>query len=160
MKRRKIDTRTISERRPSLTLKENAGAVLFAKSLERFANEYLRAAMRVSVSGHSTGVISVSLENAAYMLRLFVEYGGCDAVLDADITINEHITIDVRFPLGLPKMEELAYIAKAARSAGFFFEVRENRIICRAGITDHGRVPVYSGGEDKFYSYLKDMFFL
>ena len=159
MRRRKIDTRTISPRRPSLTLKENVSAYLFAQSLARFADEYLRAAMKLSVTGTSHGVISVSLEDTAYMLRLMVEYGGETSVLETSLNIDGRLTLDTHFPSGLPSIEDLSLIAKAARVAGFFFEVRSSRVICRAKITMTGKAAVYANSLDRFYTCLIDMFF-
>lgn len=159
MRRRKIDTRTISPRRPSLTLKENVSAYIFANSLERFASEYLRAAIKLTVTGSSHGVINLSLEDTAYMLRLMVEYGGETSVLETRMNIGEHLTLDTYFPSGLPCIDDLSIIAKAARTAGFFFEVRTSRIICRARITMTGKVSVYARSLDSFYSCLIDMFF-
>lgn len=159
MRRRKIDTRTISPRRPSLTLKENVNAYIFANSLERFTSEYLRAAIKLSVTGTSYGVINVSLEDTAYMLRLMVEYGGETSVLETSLNIDGHMTLDTYFPHGLPSIEDLSLIAKAARAAGFFFEVRGSRLICRTKITVTGRVPVYANSSDRIYLCLIDIFF-
>lgn len=115
--------------------------------------------MTVSTTGMSSGIVFMSLEDTAYMLRLMVEYGGETSVLKTHITMDEHLTIDTYFPNGLPDIESLSMIARAARTAGFFFEVRGERIICRATITECGRVPIYAGNFDIIFECLGDMFF-
>jgi hypothetical protein len=160
MRRRNIDSRRISARRPELSQKENVSASGFADSLKRFADEYLRGAMKVTIEGSSIETVSISLRDAAYMFRLMVEWGGEDAMTEAHIRICEHMTIDVKFPSGLPSVEQLSDIARAGRVAGFFFDVRADRIIVRAPLEVGKPVAVYASDFDKIINIFEKIFFM
>lgn len=159
MKRRKIDKRTISPRRPDISVTESIDVIRFSRSLKKFADEYLRAALELSVCGEAFGVLNISLADTAYMLRLMVEYGGEDAVLHTTLTVSDIVTIDTDFPMGLPDVSALSVIKAAGSCAGFHFELRENRILFRAKLTRTGRVPVYASDTDKFFDVLYRLFF-
>lgn len=160
MRRQRIDSRRISPRRPDISVKENISAVGFGASLKRFADQYLRGAMTVTLEGASTVLINISLHDAAYMLRLMVEYGGECAVLKTNVTIDSHIRIDTYFPCGLPTIEELSDIARAGRAAGFFFEIRDGRIIMRAPCGLGGTLPVYASNFDRIFTIFESVFFI
>ncbi len=159
MKRTKIDARTISPRRPGVPLTRSIDAWEFTESFKKFADQYLRAALELTVRGDAFGVINVSLGDAAYMLRLMVEHGGERAVLQSVITLGELFTLDTDFPHGLPSIEEMAKIKAAGHAAGFNFELRGSRIIFRAKIEKTGRAPVYANNLDIFLPTLVDIFF-
>ena len=160
MRRRKIDSRRISSRRPTVSIKESTSAVNFADSVKKFADEYLRGALEVERVGTSSAIINLSLRDAAYMLRLMVEYGGEESVLKTTVTIKENFVIDTEFPSGLPSIEELTLIAKAARSAGFFFEIRGNRVIVRAPLSMGSVSTVYANDDYRIVSLFLDVFFI
>ncbi len=159
MKRRKIDTRAISPRRPSLTLTRDIDLFDFTSSLTSFADEYLRAALELTVTGDAFGTLHLSLEDTAYALRLMVEYGGESSVLKSTLTKGELLTLDTLFPDGLPSISDIAKIKAASDSAGFHFELRGNRIILRARIYKTGKIPVYAKDINIFRDILYDMFF-
>ena len=159
MKRRKIDKRAISPRRPDVSITESIDAGVFSRSLKKFADEYLRAALSLTVRGEILGVLNISLADTAYMLRLMVECGGEDAVLQSTLTLSDIVTLDTLFPLGLPEISDISKIKAAGNAAGFHFELRENRIIFRAKLTLTGRLPVYAKENSKFSFILYDIFF-
>ncbi|MBQ7363253.1 MAG: hypothetical protein IJW48_02255 [Clostridia bacterium] len=159
MKRRKIDKRTISPRRPDVSLTRSIDVNMFTHSLKKFADEYLRAALELTVRGKAFGVLNISLADTAYMLRLMVEYGGETSVLKTDITLDAIITLDTYFPCGLPSISDISKIKAAGNAAGFHFELRESRIIFRAKIMQTGRVSIYAGNLDVFFDTLLDIFF-
>ena len=159
MRRKRIDARAISPRRPDVSQTESIDAYLFSHSLKKFADEYLRAALDLTVTGEALGVLNVSLAATAYMLRLTVEYGGEDAVLKSTLSLSDIITLDVSFPMGLPEISEISKIKAAASAAGFHFELRENRILFRTKLTRTGRLPIYATDNRKFFNVLYDIFF-
>ena len=159
MKRRKIDSRTISPRRPDISITRSIEVFEFVTSLKKFADEYLRAALELTVNGQAFGVINVSLYDTAYMLRLMVEYGGETTVLESTLTLGDILTLDTRFPKGTPSISDISKIKAAGNAAGFHFELREARIIFRAKIEKTGRVPVYARDIDIFGPVLREVFF-
>ena len=160
MRRRKIDSRRISPRRPDVTTIQPISSIGFATSLKRFSDEYLRGAMEVEIDGSSASAINISLHEAAYMMRLMVEFGGEESVLKTKITIGEHLRIDTYFPSGCPSIEDMAEIAKAGRAAGFFFEIRDSHIIMKAEIKHGAPTPVYVSDYDAIVDIFVNIFFM
>lgn len=159
MKRKRIDTRAISPRRPDVSVTESIDALLFARSLKKFADEYLRAALELTVTGEALGVLNVSLAATAYMLRLTVECGKEDAVLKSTLTLSDIVTLDTYFPMGLPEISDISKIKAAASAAGFHFELRGDRILFRTKLMRTGRLPIYATESRKFFDVLYDIFF-
>ena len=89
MKRRKIDKLTISPRRPYLDKTNIIVCTSFTRQIQEFCDEYLRAAMKLTITNYPyMEAIRASTDRIGYMLRLMVEYGGEDAVLETKLTIN------------------------------------------------------------------------
>ncbi len=159
MRRRSIDQRKISSRRPDISERVGISANCFAGSLKKFADEYLKSALTLTVEGDTTATLNISLYDAAYMLRLMVEYAKEGSVIKSHITIKDHFRIETDFFCGLPSVEELSSIALAARSAGFFIEIRGDRIIGRAAFDKKNTLPIYSGNFDKVVEIFEKIFF-
>ena len=103
--------------------------------------------------------IRASTDRIGYMLRLMVEYGGEDAVLETKLTINTAFTFDTYFPNGLPKMEDVSKIAAAARDAGFRIEIRGDRIIARMPTVTAPYLPIYAKTDYSIKNRLISIFF-
>lgn len=159
MRRKSIDKRRISSRRPDLSLNQEISASLFAESVETFSADYLKGALTVSVEGASTFPVKVSLHDFAYALRLIVELGGKDALLESKISISKYLSVEVSFPYLLPSINQLTDIARAVRVAGFVFELRDRSIIMRTVLDQTSGLPVFSEDIQDIISIFAKTFF-
>lgn len=116
--------------------------------------------MKLTVRGERFGVLNVSLFDTAYMLRLMVEFGGEDTVLETTLTLGDIFTVDTRFPSGLPNVSDISKIKAAGNIAGFHFELRTDRIIFRTKVERTGRLPVYSTDPERIFNALYETFFI
>lgn len=160
MKRRKIDQYAISPRRPYLDKTDVIVCTSFARQIQQFCDEYLRAAIKLTITEYPCmEAIRASTERIGYMLRLMVEYGGEDSVLETKLTINTAFTFDTYFPNGLPKMEYVSVIAAAAHDAGFSVEIRGKRIIARMSTFPSPFAKLYAKTDTTIIRQLMSIFF-
>lgn len=159
IKRRKIGDRYLSSLRPDIRDKADMNAQELVGALRRFADEYLRSALELTVNGDTAAVANISLEGTAYLLRLLVECGSEASVLRLTLALSEYMTFECEYPSGQPSIDFLSKIAAAGREAGFHFEVRGSRIILRTRLNKTGKLPIYSDNTDKFLNCFKHIFF-
>lgn len=160
MKRTKIGEKDIAPRRPQLGKKDQMNAATFAMDIKFFCDQYLRAAINMHIKKEIfSRNINFDLEKVAYMLRLMVEYGGENSVLESNMRVTYFVTIDTRFPSGLPTMDEIREIAAAARDAGFTLELRGDRLIARASTTLSKTMRLYARSSTRVLEVFHEMFF-
>ena len=158
IKRRKIGDKCLSSLRPDLTDMTDMRASELANVLKRFADEYLRSALELTVEGDTSSVANISLEGTAYLVRLLVECGSEDSVLRLTLTLGEHMTLECEYPDGQPSLDNLSKIAAASREAGFHFEVRGARIILRTRLKQISKLPIYCNNTDEYLEKFKHIF--
>ena len=129
-------------------------------TLTKFTDEYLRGAMSFQAIGNSYDSVTISADHLAYMLRLMVEYGGEESVLEVKLTVDTHLTIEAVFKNTLPELEEMTDIVAAGRKAGFIFDLSGNSMIFRTTITDKSTLSVYALSEKQMLISLYTVFFV
>ena len=153
MRKRKINPQYLR----SITAKdvndEEISVLDFAKSLKRFADEYLGGIMELDVVGSSVGTVSLKLPVVSYLVRLLCECGDSDEVIRATLTISDDITLKVDYEGPCPT-DDVALIVKVARLAGFLVGRSGNTLTFKAKISSSSIMHVYAISQEDFYSVL------
>lgn len=159
MRRRKINGRCLSDKLPARTSKSAVDAEEFSSALEKFADEYLRGAVEITVSGRSQGYASVSAEMTAYMLRTAMENTKDDEVLRIEISLGDNLTLKISYEYD-PDSETVASVIGIARIAGFVAQRCENTITLTSCITDSSTIKIYAISKNEIANHLYEIFFL
>ena len=101
-----------------ITDRERVRAEEFATAMIRVAEEYLRGAVRISLSGESIGYTDIAVSTVAELIKRMLEGMRPEDVLDIRIELGESMIITLE-PNELPSVQVLARVVSLAKSAGF-----------------------------------------
>ncbi len=159
MKRRKINTRYLSERVPSEVGSMTMRAEDFATTIRDFANEYLDGALDVEIRGESHGNVKASTSLVAYVIRMMLEIVEEDEFLHLTIDLGDNLTMTVSFDK-MPELSNLAKLVNTFRMAGFRAVRDGNTFSFSLKITDSAILRVYALSPDEFRQDMREIFFM
>lgn len=146
-------------KRPTFTEKREIPASQLLGELRRFCDEYLKAALVLTIEGNGHKMANVSSEWLAYTVRLMVEKARGGRVIYITARVDTHLTVETDFKNVSLSLTDLTDIAAAGRSCGLHFELRGTRVIFRAALSGTERLPLYATDTQYFYSLLYAAFF-
>ena len=153
MRKRKINTQYLRHITSQEVKDEAMDALEFAISLKRFADEYLRGIMSISIDGTSRGHVKLKLSVASYLVRLICECGDNDDFIEASISLGDKLTLSVNYKNPCPA-EDVAQIVKVARFAGFEVARNGNSLFFSTDVTITAIMQIYATSGDDFYDML------
>lgn len=118
MRKRKINQQYLRHITSQQTNESEIDSFEFADSIRSFAEEYLYGIMTVSISGASMGYTKLNLPVASYLVRLLGELGEDDEEICLEISLSDELMMRASYRRLAPT-EDVAYIIKVARLAGF-----------------------------------------
>lgn len=153
MRKRKINPQYLKHITALDVRNEEIAAIDFAKSVKTFADEYLGGIMDLEVNGYSTGSVNLNLPVSSYLVRLICECGDFDEVVDAKLSIDDDLILTVSYEKA-PPAEDVAYIVRVAKLAGFTVDRRENTLIFKAKIKITSIMQIYATSSEEFSEML------
>ena len=153
MRKRKINPQYLKSILSQDVRDGEISALDFAISLKKFADDYLGGIIEFKVEGSSTGCVRLKLPVATYLIRLLCECGDYDDLIQATLSIGEDITLKVDYEKRCPT-DDVAYIVKVAKLAGFRVERDGNSLIFKAEITLTSIMRIYAISTESFYDML------
>ena len=153
MRKRKINPQYLKHIAAQNVKSEEIAAIDFARSVEAFADEYLGGIMELSVNGTSQGAVNLNLPVTSYLLRLICECGDFDEVIEATLSLDDDLILTVGYEK-VPPTEDVAYIIRVAKLAGFTVDRRESTLIFKAKIRITSIMQIYAVSGEQFREIL------
>lgn len=142
-----------------ITDRERVRAEEFATAMIRVAEEYLRGAVRISLSGESIGYTDIAVSTVAELIKRMLEGMRPEDVLDIRIELGDSMIITLE-PNELPSVQVLARVVSLAKSAGFTVERDGKRFFLTSKIEMPMTLSIYAISYDDIYDELKYIFVL
>ena len=136
IRRKTVGGKILSDRIPTATERRSVTLAGFIGGLERFCDSDLSGIAELELFGRiPEGVISISADRAAYLLKLMVKLSGEDG--SAHITVSatcDTLLIGFRLSYGLPELSDVEEIREVGISAGFDITVSEGAVFAEAKV--------------------------
>ena len=153
MRKRKINPQYLSIITSQDVRDEEIAVIDFAKSLKRFADEYLGGIIELDVEGFSTGSVNLKLSVASYLIRLICECGDSDDLIRATLSLGDDLVLKVDYDTPRPT-DDVAYIVRVAKLVGFSVERSGSSLIFKAKIKMNSIMQIYATSADDFFTSL------
>ena len=157
MYKRHLINGSISKSLYGISNKESVGATVFAEALARLAEEHLRGAVELSISGNSDGYTSLSLGTISELIRCAIAGISPDDVLKISLELTEDMKITLSAKR-LPPPTALAHIITLAKSAGFTVRRDGESITLTAALEFSRSLSIYAISSDDVYKNLEYSF--
>lgn len=132
---------------------EEIAALDLVKSITAFTEEYLGGIMELEVKGRSAGTVHLNLPVTSYLLRLLCECGDFDEVVEATLSVDDDLILTVSYDRA-PPTEDVAYIVRVARLAGFTVDRRDSTLVFKAKIRLTSIMQIYATPSEEFLEIL------
>ena len=119
LKKRQINERYLSNVEPAFKAKQNVSSANFSKELELFCEGYLKGAVNLYIRQLASGVLAVSIEYFAYLLRLLLEATADMGAIDVYVDIRNIVAISFKFDSTRIDDDKVRKMFKVAMKAGF-----------------------------------------
>lgn len=154
MQKRRLIHGSISGGIYEITTKEKVRAEDFAKAMKRIVDEFFIGAVRISVTGESSGYTDISVSIIAELIQRMLR--GLEP--HDPLTINIELGEELRITLGarkLPEVKALAKVISLARSAGFTVTRDETNVFLTSKIEYTQMLSIYANSADAIYEELR-----
>ena len=119
LKKRQINEKLLSDVEPAFKEKQNVSSANFCKELALFCEGYLKSAVNLYTRQLSSGVLAVSVEYFAYLLRLLLEATADMGAIDMYVDIRNIVAISFKFDSTRIDDDKVRRMFKIAMKAGF-----------------------------------------
>lgn len=159
LKKKKINEKFLSELEPTLKEKQNVSSASFCKELELFSEGYLKGAVNLYTRQLSSGVLAVSLEYFAYLLRLLLEATAGIGAIDMYVDMRNIAAISFKLNTTLIDDDSMRRMFKVAMQAGFICARNEEVFLLETALHQDRCLDVRANNSLHFYRILKEIMF-